>query len=80
MSVTIQQPATRDHHVAAMTKDKRLGQAFARMLVACPGEISSYGACLSGKVAEGNLERSACNAQFAALSRCFAQARAGKKS
>ena len=49
---------------------------FAKMLAACPQDVSAYGACLRQKVAEGQLEKGACEVQFAALARCFAKSRA----
>ena len=54
----------------------RVGAVFAKMLATCPNDVSAYGACLRQKVAEGQLEKGACEAQFAALARCFAKCRA----
>ena len=63
---------------AAATSAPRLGSVFAKMLATCPNDVSAYGACLRQKVAEGQLEKGACEAQFAALARCFVRSRAKK--
>jgi hypothetical protein len=53
--------------------ESKLNKAFKEMMKCCPLEVAAYGACVALKA--DSMEKMACDAQFAAMKKCFRRVR-----
>lgn len=56
----------------------RISIIFKNMLTTCPGELSTYGKCLSKNADEKSIDKDVCINEFQLLKTCFKKARIKK--
>jgi hypothetical protein len=56
----------------------RISSTFKNMITLCPGEISSYGKCLSKNADENSIDKDVCKNEFQLLKSCFKKSRMKK--